>query len=208
MNLPKKDKHGVSILSYSQIATFKKSKADFYDRYILQKPFEGNEYTYFGLKVGEALEKNDFSLFSDPEKTILKQVTRLHEFERSVFLEYKDHGFYLVGYIDTISEDFTRIIDYKTGGLGKEKQYSDTEYNQLHIYALAIKQDLGLDVKDASVEFIRRGGNAYRGQKLFVKDEKPIVIPQDLSEERLKHVYWDILKTAKEIEKFYKENKY
>jgi len=190
MNLPKKDKHGVSILSYSQIATFKKSKADFYDRYILQKPFEGNEYTYFGLKVGEALEKNDFSLFSDPEKTILKQVTRLHEFERSVFLEYKDHGFYLVGYIDTISEDFTRIIDYKTG------------------YALAIKQDLGLDVKDASVEFIRRGGNAYRGQKLFVKDEKPIVIPQDLSEERLKHVYWDILSTAKEIEKFYKENKY
>ena len=61
-----------------------------------------------------------------------------------------------------------------------------------------------MHVQDASVEFIRRGGNAYRGQKLFVKDEKPIVIPQDLSEERLKHVYWDILSTAKEIEKFYK----
>ena len=207
MDLPKKDKYGVSRLSYSQIDTFKKSKADFYDRYILQKPFEGNEYTYFGLKVGEALENNDFSLFTDPEKKILKQVTRLHEFERQVFLEYKDHGFYLVGYIDTISEDFTRIIDYKTGGLGKEKQYYHTEYNQLQIYALAIKQDTGLDVKDASVEFIRRGGNAFRGEKLYVKDEAPIVIPQDLSEERLKFVYWDILKTAKEIEKFYKENK-
>lgn len=207
MNLPKKDKHGVSRLSYSQIATFKKSKDDFYNRYILQKPFEGNEYTYFGLRVGEALEKNDFSLFNESETAILKQVTRLYEFERSVFLKYEDHGFYLVGYIDTISEDFTRIIDYKTGGLGKEKQYSDPEYNQLHIYALGIKQDLGLDVKNASVEFIRRGGNAYRGQKLIVKDEQPIVIPQDLSEERLKHVYWDILKTAKEIEQFYKENK-
>ena len=61
MNLPKKDKKGNSYLSYSQISTFKRSKEDFYNQYILNVPFEGNAYTDFGSNVGEALEKNNFS---------------------------------------------------------------------------------------------------------------------------------------------------
>ena len=205
MNLPSKDKKGGCYLSYSQITTFKNSREDYYNRYILKVPFEGNEYTDFGSNVGEALENNNFTKFTDRETGILKQVTRLDVFERRIKIEYD--SFYLIGYIDTSTIDLSRIIDYKTGGLKKEFQYMENDYDQLHVYALGIRQETGMHVQDASVEFIRRGGNAYRGQKLFVKDEKPIVIPQDLSEEKLKHVYWDILKTAKEIDKFYKENK-
>lgn len=206
MNLPSKDKNGSSYLSYSQITTFKKSREDYYNQYILKVPFEGNQYTDFGSKVGESLEINDYSNFKPKETSILKQVTRLDQFERYVSIKYD--GFYLLGFIDTNSNDLTKIIDYKTGGARKEFEYNKRDYNQLQTYALGIRQETGIRVKDATVEFIRREGNAYRGQKLTVANEKPIIIYQDLSEERLKHVYWDILKTAKEIEKFYKENKY
>ena len=120
MNLPRKDKDGISRLSYSQISLFKRSKSEYYESYILGKPFEGNEYTDFGSKVGEALENNDFKGFKKSEQTTLKNVIRLDEFEREVRLNYE--GFYVLGFIDTNSKDFSKIIDYKTGGFNKEFQ--------------------------------------------------------------------------------------
>jgi hypothetical protein len=203
MNLPKKDKNGNSYLSYSQISLFKRDKDEYYQNYIIGKKFEGNEYTDFGSKVGEALEKNDFTSFSEQESNILKQVTRLDEFERRVILKYE--GFYIVGYVDTNKKDLTRIIDYKTGGLKKEWQYVKPEYTQLHIYALSIRQETGITPTKASVEFIRRTGNAYKGQKLKVANESPTTIEVDVSINKLKRVYWETLETAKQIEKFYKK---
>ena len=204
MNLPRKDKDGISRLSYSQISLFKRSKSEYYESYIEGKPFEGNEYTDFGSKVGEALEHNDFSSFKKDEQETLKKVKRLDEFEREVRLNYE--GFYVLGFIDSNKSDFTEIIDYKTGGLKKEFQYSKPDYNQLCLYALSLRQETGITPVEASVEFIRRKGNAFRGQALTVGDEV-ISIPVDISLERLKHVYWDTLNVAKQIEKFYLENK-
>ena len=203
MNLPKKDKNGVGRLSYSQISLFKRSKSEYYESYIQGKPFEGNAYTDFGSKVGEALEHNDFSSFKKDEQETLKKVKRLDEFEREVRLNYE--GFYVLGFIDSNKKDFTEIIDYKTGGLKKEFQYSKPDYNQLCLYALSLRQETGITPVEASVEFIRRKGNAFRGQALTVGDEV-ISIPVDISLERLKSVYWETLNVAKEIEQFYKEN--
>lgn len=204
MNLPRKDKDGISRLSYSQISLFKRSKSDFYESYILGKPFEGNEYTDFGSKVGEALEHNNFDSFKPHEQETLKKVKRLDEFEREVRLNYD--GFYVLGFIDTNKKDFTEIIDYKTGGLKKEFQYTEPDYTQLCLYALSLRQETGITPSLASVEFIRRKGNAFRGQALTVGDEV-ISIPVDISLERLKTVYWDTLNVAKQIEKFYLQNK-
>ena len=204
MNLPKKDKNGVGRLSYSQISLFKRDKKEYYDTYIVGKPFKGNAYTDFGNRVGKALEHNDFCLFKKDEQDTLKKVKRLDEFERMVKLNYD--GFYLVGFIDTNSSDFTKIIDYKTGGAKKEFQYAEPDYTQLCLYALSLRQETGITPSIASVEFIRRKGNAFRGQALTVGDEV-ISIPVDISLERLKSVYWDTLNVAKEIEKFYLENK-
>mgnify|MGYP003657701930 CR=1 FL=1 len=203
MNLPRKDKDGISRLSYSQISLFKRSKSEYYESYIEGKPFEGNEYTDFGSKVGEALEHNNFKAFKKDEQETLKKVKRLDEFEREVRLNYE--GFYVLGFIDSNKKDFTKIIDYKTGGLKKEFQYSKPDYNQLCLYALSLRQETGITPVEASVEFIRRKGNAFRGQALTVGDEV-ISIPVDISLERLKIVYWDTLNVAKEIEQFYKEN--
>ena len=91
----------------------------------------------------------------------------------------------------------------KLGGVGKDKQYKSVDYTQLHLYALSLRQETGITPTKASVKFITRGGNAFKGEKLFVADIKPKNIDIDISIERLKYVYWDTLKIAKEIEKFY-----
>lgn len=205
MLLPKKDKFGSSYLSYSQINMFKRSKEEYKEVYINGKPFEGNAYTDFGSKVGEALEKNDFSLFNKKEIEVLRKVKRLDEFERKTILKYE--GFYILGFIDTNKSDYTEIIDYKTGGNNKEFQYLEDDYTQLCLYALSLRQETGVTPSDAYVNFIRRNGNAFRGEALTVSSEEPKLLEIDISEERLKHVYWDTLKTAKEISKFYIEHR-
>jgi len=205
MDLPRKDKYGVNILSYSQINTFKKDKFEYYETYILNKPFVSNPYVEFGNKVGEALEKNDFTNFTLEEIEVLKKVTRLDVFERFVKLEYND--FYLVGYVDTNDNELTTIIDYKTGGLKKEKEYQLKDYNQLHIYALSLMQETKIQPKKAFVEFIRRKGNLYKGESLKIANEQPIKIEIDINYNELKKVYWNILETAKEISEFYSKIK-
>lgn len=203
MNLPKKDKNGISYLSYSQINLFKRDKEEYYQNYILGKKFEGNAYTDFGSKVGEALENNNFDKFLNQEKKVLKQCRRLDLFERKTVLNYD--GFYILGFIDTCSNDFTEIIDYKTGGKNKEFQYLEEDYTQLCLYALSLRQEIGKEPNKAFVNFIRRSGNAFRGEELTVANEEPQLLEVDISLKRLKHVYWDTLKTAKEIEKFYEK---
>jgi len=203
MDLPRKDKHGENYLSYSQISTFKRSKEDYYNQYVLNVPFNGNEYTDFGNKVGESLEKNDFTLFNNKEKDILINVKRLDLFERKTILKYND--FYVIGFIDSCSSDFLEILDYKTGGNGKHIQYTKLDYNQLHIYALSIRQELGITPRKASVQFITRGGNLYKGDEFYIKNTQPKNIEIDISENNLKKVYWNLLKTAEEINEFYKK---
>lgn len=205
MILPKTTKNGVGRLSYSQISCFKKSREDYYNRYILKEPFVTNDYIKFGSKVGNALEKGDFSKFDGLERSILKRIPRLDLFERRTVLNYE--GFSIFGFIDTCSNDLTEIIDYKTGGKNKEFQYSEKEYDQLHLYALSLRQETGVTPSKASVQFIRRSGNAFKGEPLKVDLELPIKINVDISLDRLKEVYHDTLETAKQIEQFYKENK-
>lgn len=205
LNLPSKDKNGNCFLSYSQISLFLKNKEDYYKRYILREKFEGNEYIDFGVKVGKALQENEFSRFNKKESEILSKVTRLDIFERKTILNYED--FYVIGFIDSCSNDLSEIIDYKTGGKKKEFEYMKPEYNQLHYYALSIKQETGILPKKASVEFIRREGNLYRNQYLKVAIEDPIKINIELSNEVLKYVYNETKKIAKDIATFYNERK-
>ena len=47
---------------------------------------------------------------------------RLDLFERKTILNYD--GFYVLGFIDTLKDDFSELIDYKTGGKNKEHQYN------------------------------------------------------------------------------------
>lgn len=200
LDLPKKDEQGKSYLSDSQIQLFKMDRDKYHRRYILGEKFEGNAYTDFGSKVGEALENNDFDGFTEEEAGVLKHCDRLDEFEKEVRLDFG--GFYLLGFIDTNSKDYSRIIDYKTGGKGKERQYYEPEYKQLCYYALALRQEFGVTPTTAQVNFIRRDGNAFRGEELTVGIES-FLIDVDISYKRLKAVYWETIEIAKEVELFF-----
>lgn len=207
LDLPKKDDDGMSYLSYSQISLFLKDKKEYYRQYILGEPFEGNWYTEFGQKVGKAIETNCFDEFSWSEQEVLKQVPRLDEFEKETRLKYDKHGFYIKGFIDTNLFNLAHIIDYKTGGKGKYTKYLQKDYTQLCYYALSLRQEFGITPLRAQVCFIERGGNAFKGESLFVVNKKPLIIEIDISEARLKSVYWNTIKIAKQIESFYKQYK-
>ncbi len=201
MDLPKKDKNGKNRLSYSQIETFKRSKTEFVERYILGKRIKQNPYIRFGSKVGEAIEKNDFFLFDQKEQRVLQSVSRLDLFEYQTILEFNDFNVY--GFIDSCSFDYKKIIDYKTGGVGKHNKYKLENYHQLQIYALSLQQMHCKTPDSANVEFITRKGNPFKGEVLKVADEKIIKIPIDISLKKLDSVEIDIVKIAKEIDEFY-----
>jgi hypothetical protein len=207
MNLPRKDENGESYLSDSQIKLFLKDQNAYYKQYILGEPFLGNAFTEFGLKVGKAIETNNYDGFAPFEQTVLKKVPRLDHFEKEIKLRYDEHGFYLKGFIDTVDAGFNTIMDYKTGGKDKEHQYSERDYVQLCFYTLGLRQQYCITPKVGQVCFIRRGGNPFKGEELYVRVEKPLIIPVDISETRLKNVYWNTIKVAKMIEEFYLKNK-
>lgn len=197
INLPVKDKFGNNLLSYSQINTFLKSRKEYYKNYIIKEPFYPNKYLKFGKKIGDALQKNDFSLFTNIETEVLKKCTRLDLFERKTILKFDE--FYMLGFIDTCDNNLDTIIDYKTGGLNKEFNYLKEDYTQLCYYALGILQETNKAPKNAFVEFIRRDNNTMK-----VCNENPLTIEIDISEKRLNKVFNDTLIIAKEISEFYK----
>lgn len=202
--LPRTDKEGKPYISYSQISKWKYPKGgkkDYIKSYFFGERFEGNAYTDFGTLIGEALEKNDFSAFSDKEKKTLKKITRLDEFEREI--KFDMGSFYVLGFIDTNDKECTTLIDYKTGSMDKVDVYTKEDYTQLAIYAGAIEQETGKLPESAHVELIERIGNAFQGEDLALGDEV-VQIPQDISKERVEAVRADVEKVAKEISDYYR----
>lgn len=202
IDLPKKDKDGVNLLSYSQISAFRRNKRDYIRRYFLNEPFIDNDYTSFGSKVGKALELGDFSAFTAEEKKLLETVPRLDEFEKEISLEYKDLNLRVIGYIDTNDNGMTIIYDYKTGSEGKESEYLKDDYVQPIIYAMATKNITGELPKDVAVIFIERLGNPFKGDELKVGEYmKKINIP--INDARIAYTNKLILDTATEITRYY-----
>jgi hypothetical protein len=200
MILPRKDKDGNSYISYSQHSKWKYSKKDYIKSYFFGEKFEGNAYTDFGSKIGEALENNDFSAFDKKELVILNTITRLDEFEREI--KWNLDGFYVMGYIDSNDKDCSILIDYKTGDLNKVSTYEDDKYDQLAIYAGAIEQETGKLPKEAHVELIERTGNAFRGEPLAL-GKTVVKIPQDISPKKIEQVKKEVIKVATEIADHY-----
>lgn len=199
--LPKKDKDGNQYISYSQHSKWKKSIKDYVKSYFFGERFEGNAYTEFGSLIGESLENDDYSEFTENEQLVLEGVTRLDEFERQIKFDLGE--FYVMGFIDTNDKACTTIVDYKTGDLNKVAVYEDDDYDQLAIYAGALEQETGKLPKKAWVELIERTGNAFRGETLKL-GTSVVQIPQDISKKRIKAVKEDVVRVATEISDFYR----
>lgn len=204
--LPRKDKDGNSYISYSQIAKFKKSKREYIRQYFFGEPFEGNAYTDFGKRVGEALEENDFSSFNEDEQKFLATVPRFDQFEREIRLQMD--GFYVLGFIDTNTEDdktkyVEKLADYKTGDIEKKSaEYESDDYNQVDIYAAALEQDTGKLPEEGCVYLIGRAGNAFSGEQLFLTNEYK-TIDKPINPERIATVKAEVQEIAEEISALY-----
>ena len=200
--LPKKDKEGNYYLSYSQLSTWKRSKRDYIRQYFFDEKFTGNAYTEFGSKVGEALENNDYSKFTDKEQKFMESVPRYDQFEREI--RWALDGFYMKGYIDTNTNPPTKIADYKTGDIVKKsEEYLSDGYTQLDIYAGAIKQETGKLPKDVKVILIGRSGNAFRNEELKLTCEYK-ALKRKVSMKRINQVKSECQKVAEEISDCYK----
>lgn len=210
ITLPKTDKvTGRPYLSYSQISTWKKSKRDYMRQYFFGEDFSGmSDYMDFGSKVGNALEKNDFSEFTKEEQKILKTIPRYDQFEREINLQMD--GYFVKGFIDTNTTENTekgelvkKIADYKTGDVDKkESEYTSDDYIQLDIYAAAIQQETGLLPEEVSVFLIDRTGNAFKGEPLRL-GERYVTITKKVDDKRVKAVMNEVNKIAQEISEYY-----
>lgn len=210
ITLPKTDKvTGRPYLSYSQISTWKKSKRDYIRQYFFGEDFSGmSDYMDFGSKVGNALEKNDFSEFTKEEQKFLKTIPRYDQFEREINLQMD--GYFVKGFIDTNTTENTekgelvkKIADYKTGEIEKkELEYASDDYIQLDIYAASIQQETGVLPEEVSVFLIDRTGNAFKGEPLRL-GERYITITKKVDDKRVKVVMNEVNKIAQEISEYY-----
>lgn len=198
--LPRQDKEGNYYLSYSQISTWLKNKKEYMRNYFFGEDIQFTAYIDFGSMIGKALETNDFSSFTEVESKFLSTIPRLDLFEREIVLNME--GFYVKGFIDTIDEKLTHVVDYKTGTEKKQAEYKKDEYIQPLIYALGIQQETGTLPEKATIYVIDRKGNAFRGEPLELGNEYwEVNIP--LTKEKLQYTYNVIEEVAKEISEHY-----
>lgn len=198
--LPRKDDNGEQYVSYSQIKLFKRNVDEWVDRYVFGAAFTDNPYAAFGRAVGTALETGDFRAFPKAEAAKLSEVTRLLDFEVETRLDMGDY--YVKGFIDTT--DYSIILDYKTGGVGKHKQYEKDDYYQTELYAMSMMQQEGIVIDYTGVEFITRAGNYWKG--LNVDPNAPIIsIEKRLSPERERFILDDIKTTVSDMSDLYKK---
>lgn len=199
--LPRIDEDGIPYLSYTQYSTWKKSKRDYIRQYFFGEEFTGNAYTEFGLLLGEALEKNDYSSFTKEEAEFLQTIPRYDEFEREIKLQLD--GFYVKGFVDTNKKDFSILADYKTGDISKKTgDYESDDYNQVGIYSAGIEQEFGVLPDKGIVYLIGRSGNPFKNEDLkLTLDYKPI--EQDITKDTIKSIKKDLQETAEEISSYY-----
>jgi len=197
----KKD-NGLPRMSYSAYTSWKSDmyRGAFIADKFLGIPDPGNMFTDFGSGCGEYLEakgmkdeKAETSALLSPSDLETLNKVNLPEgsvFEREIILkrETKFGPYFILGYIDRETqtpECLLDIIDYKTGGAKKSKDYSGSEYNQTRLYAYAREKD-GEEIGYVGVELLHRLGNSLvPGDKNVLRLEgtiEEIATPYDVRE--------------------------
>lgn len=201
MNLPQKDKEGKQYVSYSQISTWTRNKRDYIRQKFFGEEYSSNAYTDFGSKIGKALETNSFDEFTDEEVKFLKTIPRYDVFEKEVRVDMGD--FYILCFIDTATQDLSKIADYKTGEIAKKvSDYSSDDYLQLDIYAAGCRQETGKLPECVDVHLIDRKGNAFAGEELKLGD-KFETIKRPISDNSVEKALTEVSRAANEISQYY-----
>lgn len=205
LKLPRVDKEGFPYLSYSQYKKWKEKNRDYIRQYFFKEKEDNpalKKYGDFGHKVGESFEHANFSAWDKEEADFLQKLPYYDEFEKEVKLQLK--GFYVLGYIDSNKSDYTQLLDYKTGDIVKmTPEYKSDKYEQVDLYAAALKQMHGKLPKKGIVVLIGRSGNAFNGEELNLTLEAEI-INKPLSLKRCKEVSDNFQQIGEEISNYYR----
>ena len=134
-------------LSASQLATFKKSKKDYFKTYLLGE-FYGNKYTEFGQWVHAELEK--------PESTEIIEIVRTaipHYTDRELDILTNLDGVPLKGYIDLVNKEQGIIADIKTSKNEFTQKKADT-LEQITFYNVLAELYLGWTPKKNYIHWL------------------------------------------------------
>ena len=215
---PKFEKYnGLPRVSYSAYTSWREDayRGSFIAAKILGIPDEGNMFTDFGSACGEFLETRQTEevkqspFLSEADMQILHSVNipADSEFEREIMIKRTDSikgaDYCILGYVDratTSPEALVDVIDYKTGGEKKIKEYAGSDYNQTKLYAYALEEE-GEEIGYVGVELLLRKGNTLEpGNKHVLRLEgtiEEIPTPYDKKEvefflEGFDKVVWEI----------------
>ena len=199
--LPQQDSNGEYYISYSQYTSWKDYNRDYIRGYFLKEERTSNPYAEFGNLVGTALEKNDFSVFTKEEQDFLRTIPRHDLFEYEIRVDMG--GYYVKGFIDTCTKDFSVVDDYKTCDIqSKLDFYESNDYKQLDLYAYGIYKKTGKMPKKLNVHLIGRTGNSFKGEELKLSLDYHRV-EREVSLEKSKAALEDVHRAALEISECY-----
>lgn len=196
---------GKPYISYSTHTSFTEYFGDYVKEKLVGIDLGPKIYADFGSYVGEAIENGKFDKknpngFKGQENLDLTRVDGV-EYEKMIII---DMGTYvIIGFIDKYleKEDLSFIIDVKTGGANKEKEYLDPKYIQVLLYAHAI-ESTGQTIGGTYIEFIRREGSHVNPPLKISKDQFEIEL--EYTPELVGRALDTMDKTAKDVESLYK----
>ena len=197
---------GVPYTSYSTSNSWSAYKEDLIKQKFANITLPSGIYASMGNFVGEAIENGEFSSdnpngFIGQENLDFSSYRKLNaEYEKIIVIE-RD-GYFIVGFIDIfyIEDNIANVEDNKTGGKGKENDYSSDDYIQTVLYGHAIEKEYGL-IPKIGVNFIRREGSHVNPPLKIGKEQ--FYIPTVYSKERVDNALKKVDIAVQEISDVY-----
>lgn len=211
--LPRLDAEGTPYISYSQIKLWNEAKSfnlgvagkqEYMRSYFLGEEYpDKGGFGAFGQDVEDYIaNRKGGEKFTDAEKETLDRIEPLGVFQKEFKMQYD--GFYMKGFIDDTKPDFSKIRDYKTASEKSKAKYYEDDYNQLDIYALAIKKEHGKLPAEMEVCIIERLGNGFKGGREAMQVGSQIwYVQRETTAKRLQTLENYIFTTVAEISKYY-----
>lgn len=213
IQLPRTDGDGVPYISYSQIKMWNETKGfntgglgrhEFIRSYFLGEDFpDKGGFAQFGTEVeGYITERKYAENFTEPEKKVMDSIQTLGVFQHEIKIPFD--GFYVKGFIDDATEDFSIIRDYKTASNSSRKKYDEPDYYQLDLYGLYVFTTKG-HIPDLEVCVIERIGNGFKGGRDVMRVGENIWnVKRATDLQRLETLEKMIKTTTNEISDYYK----
>ncbi len=201
---------GSPYISYSSVSSWEDYKDDFIKQKFMGLKLPSSIYGDFGTYTGAALEDGKFPEYNPHGFTGQENMNfdelrpKNAEYEKMIVIPREDY--IIIGFIDRYTERTedkiikAHIRDQKTGGKGKENQYSDKKYTQVILYAHAI-ENMGIEIEKTDVWFIRRTGS-HLSPPLHISDEQ-FEIPLEYNEKRVKYALDKVDRVVNEISDLY-----